>query len=118
MPTPYEPKRSCPVNVISPSAAIGDLALLWQIKFAGGVEKEFLTVWASLGWRSCEEIEDGLPDGRHARLWRWSPDSFFSVPLLLGGGIGGRRRRSWSSRRVGVTPSRIYLRSGRGQAPP
>ena len=34
------------------------------------------------GWRACEEIEDGLPDGRHARLWRWSSNSFFSVPLL------------------------------------
>ena len=42
---------------------------------------------ASQGWRAFEEVEDGLPDGRHARLWRRSPDSFFSVPLLyLGGG--------------------------------
>ena len=57
------------------------LALLWQIRF-GGVGEEFLTVRASLGRRPCEEVEDGLPDGRHARLWRRSPDSFFSVPLL------------------------------------
>jgi hypothetical protein len=53
------------------------LALLWQI-----FGEEFLTVRALSGWRTCEEIEDGLPDGRHARLWRWSPASFFSVPLL------------------------------------
>ena len=58
-----------------------ELALLWQFRF-GGVGEEFLTVRASLGWRPCEEVEDGLPDGRHARLWRRSPNSFFSVPLL------------------------------------
>jgi hypothetical protein len=52
------------------------LALLWQFRLAMFGEK-FLTVGASLGRRPCEEIEDGLPDGRHARLWRRSPDSFF-----------------------------------------
>ena len=57
------------------------LALLWQFRFAG-VDEEFLTVWASRGWRPGEEVQDGLPNRRHARLWRWSPDSFFSVPLL------------------------------------
>ena len=57
------------------------LALLWQFSF-DGVGEEFLTVGASPGWRPCEEVEDGLPDGRHARLWRRSPNSFFSVPLL------------------------------------
>ncbi len=61
--------------------AAPDLALLWQFGF-DGVGEEFLTVGASPGWRPCEEVEDGLPDGRHARLWRPSPDSFFSVPLL------------------------------------
>ena len=61
------------------SAAL--LALLWQFGF-DGVGEEFLAVGASPGWRPCEEVEDGLPDGRHARLWRRSPDSFFSVPLL------------------------------------
>jgi hypothetical protein len=57
------------------------LALLWQFSF-DGVGEEFLAGGASPGWRPCEEVEDGLPDGRHARLWRRSPDSFFSVPLL------------------------------------
>ena len=61
--------------------AASRLALLWQI-MSGGVDEEFLTVRASLGRRPCEEVEDGLPDSRHARLWRRSPDSFFSVPLL------------------------------------
>jgi len=56
-------------------------ALLWQFGF-DGVGEEFLTVGASPGWRPCEKVEDGLPDGWHARLWRRSPDSFFSVPLL------------------------------------
>lgn len=32
---------------------------------------------ASQGRRAREKIEDGLPDGRHARLWRWTCDSFF-----------------------------------------
>ena len=56
------------------------LALLWQFKLAGA-DEEFLTVRASPWWRPCEEVEDGLPDGRHTRLWRRAPDSFFSVPL-------------------------------------
>jgi molybdate transport system substrate-binding protein len=58
-----------------------ELTLLWQFRLARFGE-ECLTVRASLGRRPCEEIEDGLPDGRHARLWRRSTDSFFSVPLL------------------------------------
>jgi len=60
---------------------LASLALLWQIRF-GWVDEEFLTVWASLRSRLSKEVEDGLPDRRHARLWRRSPDSFFSVPLL------------------------------------
>ena len=57
------------------------LALLWQIRLTG-VAEEFFTVRASQGWRPCEDVEDGLPYGGHARLWRRSPDSFFSVPRL------------------------------------
>ena len=57
------------------------LALLWQFRLTRFGE-ECLTVGASLGRRPCEEVEDGLPDGRHAWLWRRSRDSFFSVPLL------------------------------------
>ena len=56
------------------------LALLWQILIDGPGE-EHLTVRAPWRGRSGEEIENGLPDGRHARLWRRAPDSFFSVPL-------------------------------------
>ena len=40
-----------------------DLALLWQF-----FDEKFPTVRTLPGWRACEEIEDGLPDGRHARL--------------------------------------------------
>ncbi len=57
------------------------LALLWQFSF-DTIDNEFFTVGASPGWRPCEDVDDGLPDCRHARLWRRSPDSFFSVPLL------------------------------------
>src|SRR5258708_3592920 len=99
-------RQSLAVKVAS--AISEELALLWQFRFAG-VGEGFLTVGTSPGWRPCEEVEDGLPDGRHARLWWRSPDSFFSVPLLLGGGIGGRRRRSLSSKPVRVTPYQLYL---------
>ena len=58
-----------------------NLALLWYFWFSGSC-KEHFTVRASQGRRPYEEVEDGLPDGRHARLWRRSCDSFFSVPLL------------------------------------
>ena len=42
---------------------------------------------ASQGRRSCEELEDGLPDGRHARLRGRTCDSFFAVLLFCGGGL-------------------------------
>jgi len=62
-------------------AVVRRLALLWQIYFEAWCE-EFLTMRASPGWRLCEEVEDGLPDRRHARLGRRPSDSFFSVPRL------------------------------------
>jgi hypothetical protein len=62
------------------------LTLLWQFSF-GGIGEEFLTVWASLGGRPREEVEDGLPDGRHAWLWRWSPDSFFPSRCFKAAGL-------------------------------
>ena len=52
------------------------LALLWQFGF-GEIGEGLLTMWASPGWWSSEEFEDGSPDRRHARLWRRSPNSFF-----------------------------------------
>src|SRR4051812_24990618 len=56
------------------------LALLWYF-WLGGVREEPITVGASQRRRLGEDVEDSLPDGRHARLrWR-SEDSFFSVPL-------------------------------------
>jgi hypothetical protein len=57
------------------------LALLWHFWFGGSREERF-TVRASQGWKPHEEVEDGLPDGGHARLWWRSCVSFFSVPLL------------------------------------
>ncbi|WP_415752033.1 hypothetical protein [Mesorhizobium sp. B2-1-8] len=57
------------------------LALLWQFRFEG-VCGQLLTVRTSAGWRSREEVENGLSNSWHARLWRWSADSFFFVPLL------------------------------------
>jgi hypothetical protein len=35
-----------------------------------------------IAWRPCEEVEDGLPDGRHAWWWRRFPDSFFRLAAL------------------------------------
>src|SRR5665213_2466799 len=68
-------------RVQSPEARIQKLALLWHFRL-GDICKEPVTVRTSSGWRSCEEVEDRLPDGRHAWLWWRSRDSFFSVPLL------------------------------------
>src|SRR6476659_11205084 len=65
------------------------LALLWQIA----------AVWASLRWRSKNEIDDGVAYGRRAWLRRRSVDSFFSAPLARGDGVARKRRRSWSSAR-------------------
>ena len=55
------------------------LALLWQSGRRSGCER-LIAMGAVCRWRSCEDVEDGLPDGWHARLRRRSPDSFFSVP--------------------------------------
>ena len=56
------------------------LALLWQV-WIEGVCEPHPTVRALPLWRTCEEIEDCLADGRQARLGRRSADSFFSAPL-------------------------------------
>ena len=55
------------------------LALLWQIWF-NGVCEELLTMRATHWRRSCDQVEDGLPDGGHGRLRRWASDSFFPLP--------------------------------------
>ena len=64
-----------------PVVSHGRLALLWQTG-ADGILDDLLTVRTSQGWRSREEVEYGLPDGRHAGLRRRASDSFFSAPLL------------------------------------
>ncbi|MGY3613889.1 type IV secretory pathway protease TraF [Bradyrhizobium sp. USDA 10063] len=46
----------------------GGLTLLWHFSLRD-ICKEQVTVRTSSGWRSCEEVEDRLPDGRHAWLW-------------------------------------------------
>ena len=57
------------------------LALLWQI-VRDGLSDDFVAVRTSPYRGPCKEVKDGLPDGRHGRLWGWPSDSFFSVPLL------------------------------------
>jgi len=44
-------------------------------------------VWASSGWRPCDEVEDGLSDRWHAGLWRRPPDSFFPSRCLEAAGL-------------------------------
>ena len=44
------------------------LTLLWHFRL-GDICKEHVTVRTLSGWRSCEEVEDRLPDGRHTWLW-------------------------------------------------
>jgi hypothetical protein len=51
-----------------PASAAAALALLWHFRL-GDICKEHVTVRTLSGWRSCEEVEDRLPDGRHAWLW-------------------------------------------------
>ncbi len=53
-------------------------------------------VLASLRSWSNDEFDDGVAYGRQARLRRWPVDSFFSVPLVRDGDVGGTRKRSWS----------------------
>ena len=50
------------------AAALSHLALLWHFRL-GDICKEPVTVRTLSGWRSREEVEDRLPDGRHAWLW-------------------------------------------------
>src|SRR6476469_718736 len=83
------------------------LALLWQIA----------AVWASLRWRSKNEIDDGVAYGRQAWLRRRSVDSFFSAPLARGDGVARKRRRSWSSARDDEDLARIAPQSDQARAP-
>jgi hypothetical protein len=56
----------------------------------------------------AEEIEDGLPDGRHARLWRRSADLFFRPAAL--------RRRDCArlrQRRPAADHGAVFTPSGR-----
>ena len=57
------------------------------LAFGSFFGEELLTVRALPGWRACEEIEDSLPDGLHARLWRWSSDFFFPSRCFEAAGL-------------------------------
>ena len=56
------------VRLLISSARSSILALLWHFRL-GDICKEHVTVRTLSGRRSCEEVEDRLPDGRHAWLW-------------------------------------------------
>ena len=56
------------VNPRETDVGFNPLALLWHFRLRD-ICKEHVTVRTSSGWRSCEEVEDRLPDGRHAWLW-------------------------------------------------
>ena len=60
--------RNSVINWKSQSTGLSGaaLALLWHFRLGC---KEHVTVRTLSGWRSCEEVEDRLPDGRHAWLW-------------------------------------------------
>src|SRR5215471_18763445 len=74
-------------------------------------------IWAWLGWRSKNEIDDGVAYRRQTWLRRRSVDSFFSAPLVRGDGVARRCRRSWSSGRDDEDLARIAPRSDQAQAP-
>jgi hypothetical protein len=66
---------------------------VWHFRLSD-ICKEPVTVRTSSGWRSCEDVEDRLPDGRHAWLW-WrsrASSTCFTNALLVhreeGGDIG------------------------------
>jgi len=65
------PKWSTPVSNVTEYVlqlpGVG-LTLLWHFRLSD-ICKEHVTVRTLSGWRSCEEVEDRLPDGRHAWLW-------------------------------------------------
>jgi hypothetical protein len=44
------------------------LTLLWHFRLPA-ICKEHVAVRTSPGWRSCEDVEDRLPDSRHTWLW-------------------------------------------------
>ncbi|MCK1592117.1 hypothetical protein, partial [Bradyrhizobium sp. 169] len=59
---------------------LGDqrLALLWQNVFSPLFFKDLLSaIWALLGRRPKDEIDDGVTCGGHSRLRRRPVDSFF-----------------------------------------
>ena len=67
------------VEPISAELNAANLALLWQIGIESLCETSF-TLRTSQERRPCEEVENGLSDGRHAGLRWWPPGSFFSAP--------------------------------------
>src|ERR1700692_4263456 len=70
----------------APSVRFYPLALLWQ-SFLCGFCEEHLTVRTSSWWGACEEVEDRLPDCRHARLRRRFRDSFFPSRCFEAAGL-------------------------------
>src|SRR4051795_944550 len=75
----------------------GELALLWQNVFSPLFFKDLLSaMWALLGRRPKDEIDDGVTYGGHSRLRRRPVDSFFFAPRLRGDDVAGRRRQSLS----------------------
>ncbi|MGY3371666.1 hypothetical protein ACVWZL_008791 [Bradyrhizobium sp. GM2.4] len=73
------------------------VALLWQNVFSPLFFKDLLSaIWALLGRRPKDEIDDGVTYGGHSRLRRRPVDSFFFAPRLRGDDVAGRRRQSLS----------------------
>src|SRR5690606_30688652 len=114
---PYESPINQNGNPQNQTSAKVVLALLWQIIRIGRCN-QFIAVRADRRWRSGEEVDYRLPDGRHGRLRRRSRVSFFSAPPRLDGGPEERHRRSSSSARGGVVRSMIGPQSGRDRVPP
>src|ERR1700676_5101229 len=79
-------------------AVSGGLALLWQIDLLRLFTASSSALWASLSWRSKNEIADGVGYRRQACLRRRSVDSCFPPRLceapVLQEGVGdhGHRR--------------------------
>src|SRR5271167_3179140 len=107
--------RRTPITayVARPSGPSTTLALSceWSVDLAAAV-------WASVGRSAGQGDDDGFSNRRQRRLRRAGRDSFFPRSRRRDEDAGGKRKRSWSSRRGDEGLATTAPRSGRGRVLP